>query len=157
MAAREHQNNEKKPDAGRSSENIRDDIAKEKEDLSRTVDQIGERIKEKLAWREYVKNYPYLATGAAAGLGYLASRVFITRATPMERIMDSIAGEVRDSLSGLIARAAGPGLIKVALIGIATKAAARWIKNATLTDTANGERPRALTGPGPTDRPEGDA
>ena len=44
--------------------------------------------------------------------------------------MGSIAEEVRDSLGGVLARAAGPGLIKVALLGIATKAAAGWIKKA---------------------------
>ena len=51
--------------------------------------------------------------------------------------MRPIAEEVRDSLGGLLSGAAGPGLIKVALMGIATKAAATWIKNATSTDVAS--------------------
>lgn len=51
--------------------------------------------------------------------------------------MHPIAEEVRDSLGGLLAGAAGPGLIKVALMGIATKAAATWIKNATPTAVAS--------------------
>jgi hypothetical protein len=116
-----------------------------------TVHQIGERIKEKLDWREYVKDSPYLAIGVAADLGYVGSRVLITRTTPVERIMDSIAGEVRGSLGGLIA---GPGLIKVTLLGIATKAAASWIKNATATAVASGGAgPRSQTGGGSTISP----
>jgi ElaB/YqjD/DUF883 family membrane-anchored ribosome-binding protein len=133
MSEREHLGNEKEADVERSSEDIRRDIAKEKENISQKVDQIGERIKEKLDWREYVKDSPYLAIGVAAGLGYIGSRVLITRTTPMERIMDSIAGEVRGSIGGLIPGAAGPGLIRMTLLGIATKAAAGWIKNAVST------------------------
>jgi ElaB/YqjD/DUF883 family membrane-anchored ribosome-binding protein len=127
MAEREHLSNEKEADVERSSEDIRRNIAKEKENISQKADEIGDRIKEKLDWREYVKDSPYLAVGVAAGLGYIGSRVLTTRTTAMERIMDSIAGEVRGSLGGLNA---GPGLIKLTLLGIATKAAVRWIKHA---------------------------
>jgi ElaB/YqjD/DUF883 family membrane-anchored ribosome-binding protein len=151
MAEREFLSNEKEADVERSSEDIRQNIAKQKENISQKVDQIGERIKEKLDWREYVKDYPCLALGVAAGLGYIGSRVLIPRTTPMERIMDSIAGDVRGSLNGL---SAGPGLIKLTLLGIATKSAAGWIKNATSTeavDGAAGQRPPA--GHGSTVRP----
>jgi len=130
MVEREHLSNEKEADFERSSEDIRQNIAKEKENISQKIDQIGERIKEKLDWHGYVKDSPYLAIGVAAGLGYIGSRVLITRTTPMERIMDSIAGEVRGSLGGLIPGAAGHGLIRMTLLGVATKAAAGWIKNA---------------------------
>jgi len=133
MSEREHLSNKKEADVERSSEDIRRNIAKEKENISQKVDQIGERIKEKLDWREYVMDSPYLAIGVAAGLGYIGSRVLITRTTPMERIMGSIAHEVRGSLGGLISGAAGPGVIKLTLLGIATKAAAGWIKNAVST------------------------
>ena len=150
MTARERLNNEKEADVERSSEEIRQDIAKGKEDISHKVDQIGERIKESLDWREYVKDSPYWAMGAAAGLGYLASRVLITRTTPMERIMGTIAGEVQNSLGGQVAGAAGPGLIMVTLLGIATKAAAGWIKNATSKEVTGGGGPRPPTGRGST-------
>jgi ElaB/YqjD/DUF883 family membrane-anchored ribosome-binding protein len=138
MAAREYPNNTKEADVERSAKDIRRDIAEKEENISKTVDQIGKRINEKLDWREYVKSSPYWAMGAATGLGYLASRMFLTRSTPMERIMDSIAKEVRDSLGGPLVRAAGSGLIKMTLMGIATKAAVSWIKNATSTDVASG-------------------
>ena len=51
--------------------------------------------------------------------------------------MRPIAEEVRNSLGGLLAGAAGSGLIKVTVMGIATKAVASWIKNATSTDVAS--------------------
>jgi ElaB/YqjD/DUF883 family membrane-anchored ribosome-binding protein len=149
MTEREHPSNTKEADVERSAEDIRQDIAKEKENISQTVEQIGERINEKLDWRGYVKDSPYWALGAAAGLGYLASRMFLTRTTPMERIMRPIAEEVRDSLGGLLAGAAGSGLIKMTLMGIATKAAASWIKSATSTAVASdGAVTRPQTGRG---------
>jgi len=138
MAEREYLSNTRERGSERSTEDIHQDIAKKEENISQTVEQIGERIKEKLDWRGYVKDSPYWALGAAAGLGYLASEMFITRTTPMERIMGSIAEEVRDTLGDLRAGAAGPGLIKVALLSIATKAAVSWMKNATSTDVASG-------------------
>ena len=149
MTEREHPGNTKEADIERSTEDIRQNIAKEKEDISKTVEQIGERINEKLDWREYVKGSPYWALGAAAGMGYLASRMFIRRATPMERIMRPIAEEVRASLGGLLAGAAGSGLIKMTLMGIATKAAASLINNAISADAASGRAvPRPQTGCG---------
>jgi ElaB/YqjD/DUF883 family membrane-anchored ribosome-binding protein len=149
MTEREYPSNTREADVERSSEDIRQDIAKEKENISQAVDQIGERIKEKMDWRGYVKDSPYWALGAAAGFGYLASRMFIRRTTSMERIMHPIAEEVRHSLGGLLAGAAGSGLIKVTLMGIATKAAASWIKNATSTAVASDgavTRPQTVRG-----------
>jgi ElaB/YqjD/DUF883 family membrane-anchored ribosome-binding protein len=158
MAAREYPNNTREEDVERSTEDIRRDIAKKEENISRTVEQIGERIQDKLDWRGYVKDSPYWALGAAAGLGFLASGMFRTRTTPMERIMDSVAGEVRGSLDGLRDLAAGPGLIKVTLLGIAAKAAAGWLKNATSTAMASsGAVPRPQTGRGSTVSPRADA
>ena len=139
MAEREYPNNTREADVERSSEDIRQDIAKGGENISQIVEQIGERIKEKLDWRGYVRDSPYWAIGAAAGLGYLASGLFEKRTTPIERIMGSIDKKVRASLVGLLVGAASPGLIKVTLLGIATKVAASWIKNATSTAVTSGE------------------
>jgi ElaB/YqjD/DUF883 family membrane-anchored ribosome-binding protein len=147
-------NNTREPDVERSTEEIRRDIAKKEENLSRTVEQIGERIQEKLDWRGYVKDSPYWTLGAAAGLGILASGMFRTRTTGMERIMNSVAGEVRGSLDGLRAITAGPGLIKVTLLGLATKAAAGWLKHATSKAVASVSAvPRPQTGRGSTVSP----
>ncbi|MBI5896872.1 MAG: hypothetical protein HZB24_13010, partial [Desulfobacterales bacterium] len=70
MTKREHLNSTKEVDAERSSDDIRKDIVKGEESISQAVEQISIRIKEKLDWREYVKDSPYLALGAAGGLGY---------------------------------------------------------------------------------------
>jgi hypothetical protein len=146
MDEREPLDKEKEAGVECSSEDIRQDIAREKENVSQTVEQIGERIKEKMDWRGYVKDSPYWAMGAAAGLGYLASGRFKKRTTPMERMMGSIDKKVRDSLVGLLVGAAGPGLIKVTLLGIATKAAAGWIKSAGSTgEASSGAGPRPQT------------
>jgi hypothetical protein len=118
----------------RSTEDIRQDIAKEKEKISQNVDQIGERIKEKLDWREYAKDSPYWVLGAGVGLGYLASKILIPRTTPMERIMGSISDEVRGSLGSMIPDAVNdtrPGLVKMTLVGLATTAAKTWLTKAT--------------------------
>jgi len=158
MDEREYLLNTKEADVERSTEDIRQDIAEEKENISQTVEQIGGRIKEKMDWRGYVKESPYWALAAAAGFGYLASRMFRTRTTPMERIMRPIAEEVRGSVGGLLARAAGSSLIKVTLMAIATKAAANWIKKATSTDVARGGVvPRPQTGRGSTISPRMEA
>ena len=58
MAEKQPPKNTKAAGAERSTEDIRRDIAKAEESISRTVDQIGERIKENLDWREYVKRSP---------------------------------------------------------------------------------------------------
>lgn len=122
----------------RSTDDIRQDIAREEENLSRTAQQISDRIKDKLDWSAYVKDSPYWALGAAAGLGFIASKLLKTRTTPMERIMDSLAEEVRDSLGGLHVGAAGPSLLQVTLLGIATKVATDWIKNTHSPTNSNG-------------------
>ena len=70
MAERGFLSDTKEADVERSTEEIRQDIAKGEENISQTVEQIGERIKEKLDWRGYVRDSPYWALGVAAGLGW---------------------------------------------------------------------------------------
>jgi ElaB/YqjD/DUF883 family membrane-anchored ribosome-binding protein len=157
MVDREVQSDTQVADVERTTEEIRQDIAKREENIFQTVDQISERIKDKLDWRRYVTESPYWALGAAAGLGYLASGIFKPRTTPVERIMNSIAEKARDSLGGVLVGTAGPGLIKVALLSIATKAAAGWLKNATATVvTSSGAGPQPQTGDGSTISPRAD-
>lgn len=130
----------------RSTADIRQDIAKEEENLSRTAQQIGERIKEKLAVGEYVKDSPYWALGIVGGIGFLASRALQKRATPMERIMRSLAEELRGSLGGGHVGAAAPSLVKVTLVGIGTKLASGWIRNAISTSGSSCSPPSQSAG-----------
>jgi len=76
--------------------------------------------------------------GVAVGLGFFASRIFTTRTSPTQRIIRSIASEVRHSYgSSAIGAARQPGLIKVTLLGIATKYATNWVTNATTSPSAS--------------------
>jgi hypothetical protein len=112
-------------DFERSTEDIRKDLAAEVEILSRTIAHSGTRISEKPDWRKYAKYAPYVAVGAAAGLGFFTTEIFRNRNNiPRTRLTESIPEKVRDSLGGMLV-----GTIKMTLLGIATKAAARWLKN----------------------------
>lgn len=125
----------------RTTEDIREDLAREEENLSRTAQKIGDRIKEKLEWGGYVKDSPYLALGIAAGVGFFAARALRPRRTPMQRIIRSFAEEVRDSLGGLNVVAAPPGAVKVALLGIGSKLAADWMRKANLSGASDSVSP----------------
>jgi ElaB/YqjD/DUF883 family membrane-anchored ribosome-binding protein len=137
MAAREYLRNAREADDRHSTEDIWRDIVKKEENISRTAEQIGERITEKRDWRGYVKDSPYLALGVAAGLGYLASGMLLRRSTLMERNTGSINEADGDSLDEVRAGAAGPSLLKVTLLGIAAKAVVDWIKDAISTDVVS--------------------
>lgn len=111
-------------DAGRSSAKIKADIAIDLDKISAKAGDLSERIEEKLDWREHVKEAPFWAVGAAAGLGFLASGMVVRRAGPLEHIFERAVG----SFTG------GGGLspIKMALFGIATKAVVGLIKKAAV-------------------------
>ena len=83
-------------DRARSAREIREDIAAKRESISETVDRLGERIHERLDWRSYVADYPYVALGAAAGAGFLLSGLFKRRPSPRERIIDAVADTLED-------------------------------------------------------------
>ncbi len=117
-------------DVERTSEDILEDIAAERENISHAVDQISEIVTEKLDWREYVKSSPYVTTGVAAGIGFLASGLLQTRTTANERIVHSIAQEVHEAIGSMRARAAGAGLIKATMAGIVVKVAIGLIREA---------------------------
>jgi ElaB/YqjD/DUF883 family membrane-anchored ribosome-binding protein len=135
MDKREHRSSTGRADVERRTEAIRQDIAQGGANISQTVEQLGLRIQEKLDWREYVKASPYLTLGAAAGLGCLAWGLLRERTTPTERLVRIIADKVGDSLGGLHAQAAGPGLIKATLLAIAVKTAVGWLQNDDSTAT----------------------
>jgi len=59
------------PERERTTQDIREDIAKEKESISQTVEKIGERITAKLDWRVYVKDSPYWTLGLPPALAML--------------------------------------------------------------------------------------
>lgn len=129
-----------KDDGHRNADKIRQDIAQAEQEMSQTVEQIGDRIKEKLDWQEYVRDSPYLALGIAAGLGYLASGMFIKKRSSMDRLLDLVGDEVRGAAGGMVARTAGPGILKVTLLGIASKAAVNWLQDAAEKNNSSPQR-----------------
>lgn len=103
----------------RSADDIRRDIDEKKEVISEAVNKLGQRIHEKVDWRGQVTKHPFVALGAAAGIGFLAAGIFRRRANPLE--------QVADALHNLSTRNSGQGIIKMTLLGIATKAAMEWM------------------------------
>ncbi|HET8675019.1 MAG TPA: DUF3618 domain-containing protein [Blastocatellia bacterium] len=122
----------------RSAEEIRQDIAARRESISETVDRLGDRIHETLDWREYVAEYPYVALGLAAGLGFLVAGIFKIKRepTPRERIYDALAeitedvtDRVRGSIQDVVPKKGGPGrTLKAAATAAVTKAALDFAK-----------------------------
>ena len=120
----------------RSANVIRQDIAAKRENISETVDKLGERINETFDWREYVAQYPAVALGAAIGIGFVVSGIFKRRPTPQERIIEAVAEmteDVTDRLGDVMAGVIQKKLIskttvKAAVGAMATKAAVDFLK-----------------------------
>lgn len=89
--------------------------------LAETVDQLGTRLQEKLEWRSYIRRSPYMALGAAAGIGLLASALF-RKSTPVERLVKSARKPLR--------KAQEQSLIKTILFGATARVATAWLENA---------------------------
>ena len=120
----------------RSAEAIRQAIAAKRDTISETVDKLGDRIHETLDWREYIADYPVVAIGLAAGIGFLVSGIFKHRPTPQERIMDAVA-DITEDLTDRVSSVAGDALkkkmfsgktVKAALTATVTKAALDFAK-----------------------------
>ncbi|HKY03581.1 MAG TPA: hypothetical protein VJQ56_01760 [Blastocatellia bacterium] len=122
--------------AERSAEEIRLDIAAKRDSITETVDKLGDRIQETLDWREYIAEYPVVALGLAAGVGFLVSGMFKREPAPTDRLMDALADTVeditdrfRDSLGDVIPKKKGPGkTLKAAVVASISTAAMNYAK-----------------------------
>ena len=132
----------------RSSEEIRQDILEKREQIAETVDRLGDKIQQTFDWREYLGRHPYVALGAAAGVGLLFAGLFKRNPTPTERISDALAESVedlssrfRDTLGDLplpSAKKMGPGrTVKTAVVAMVTKSAADFLKQRVNTAVAD--------------------
>jgi ElaB/YqjD/DUF883 family membrane-anchored ribosome-binding protein len=124
MVARDDLSGQAGVDVERSSAEIKADIATDIDNISAKAEDLSERIEEKLDWREHVKESPFWALGAAAGLGFLASGMVVRRPGPLEQIFKTAVG----SRSG----GGGRGLIQMALFDIAARVGVGLIKKAAL-------------------------
>ena len=129
----------------RSAEVIRQDIAAKRETITETVDKLSERIHQSLDWREYIGQYPMVAVGLAAGLGFLVSGIFKHRPTPQERIVDAVA-ELTEDLTGRISDVAGDTLKKKLVSGKTVKAAVTGLIAKAAMDYAKGQVSARLMG-----------
>jgi hypothetical protein len=125
--------------AERSAEEIRQDIAARRESITDTVDRLSDRFQQTLDWKAYVSDHPLAAIGVAAGLGFLASRIFRPRPTASKRIRDALAHGIEDlagrfhhQLENVAPNRSGSGLggtLKAAVTGLITKAATDYLQN----------------------------
>lgn len=131
----------------RSADEIRRNIAAERETISDTVDKLGGRLQQAFDWREYVAEYPAVALGLAAGTGILLSAVFKREPTPQERIMEAVAElteDLTDRISGVAGDVIKRGLIpqrtvKAAATALVARAAIDFAKR-KLVDAVAGRR-----------------
>lgn len=144
--------------AERSARAIREDIAAKRDSISETVDKLGERIQETFDWREYVSNYPWVALGLAAGVGFMVAGLFKRQPSPRERIMDAIAevsedftDRLRDAIGDAVpAKKSGPAnMLKAALTATISKAAMDFAKNKASELLAGNNRQPADSRPTP--------
>ncbi|MGH9766495.1 MAG: hypothetical protein ACREAB_03595 [Blastocatellia bacterium] len=122
----------------RSADEIRQDIAARRESISETVDRLSDRFQRTFDWRTYVSDYPLAALGVAAGLGFLASRIFKPRPTPGERMKDALAhgfedmaDRFRHRLGDFAPHKSRSGLgttVKAAATGVLTKALTDYLR-----------------------------
>ncbi|MEW6126694.1 MAG: DUF883 C-terminal domain-containing protein [Acidobacteriota bacterium] len=121
----------------RSADEIRRDIANRRESLTGTVERLGDHIQQRLDWRQYVADYPFVAIGVAAGVGFLFSGMFKRTPTPGERIMDAVAESLEDmrdrlysTFDDLPLKKNGVGkTVKAAATAIITKQIADYLKD----------------------------
>jgi ElaB/YqjD/DUF883 family membrane-anchored ribosome-binding protein len=138
-AQRQGQSRETISGAERSAEEIRHDIAARRESITDTVDRLSDRFQQTLDWKAYVSGHPLTAIGVAAGLGFLASRIFKPRPTAGNRIKDALAHGIEDlagrfhqQLDNVAPYKSGPGLggtLKAAVTGLIAKAATDYLHN----------------------------
>jgi len=130
----------------RSAEEIRQDIAAKRESITETVERLNDKFQSTLDWRTYAGDYPYVALGAALGLGFLVSRVFARKPSPRDRIMEAIAdsvedfkGQFGDYLEMVPQKKSAIGSsVKAAATALLTKAATDYVKNVVSSKLANG-------------------
>ena len=130
---------------GRSAEEIRRDIASRRESISETVDQLSERVEQTFDWRTYVADHPLPALGVAAGIGFLAARLFKPRRSAGHRLENVLADAVEDLTDRFRYQLDGLGLnrpglkmtIKAAAAGVVARAATAYLRNRVVSDDTN--------------------
>jgi ElaB/YqjD/DUF883 family membrane-anchored ribosome-binding protein len=82
----------------RSPEDLRQEIQAKKETIAETINRMDQYVKRAVDWRAQVGDHPYLALGLAVGVGCLFGRIFRSKPSPRERIMEALADGLEDWL-----------------------------------------------------------
>lgn len=121
----------------RTPEEIRQEISNRRAAISDTISRLDDRIHEAVDWRTQVNEHPYIAIGVAAGVGYLASRIFERKASPQDRILDALADGVEDICAQASTRVEGllnasaprrSSVFQGAIAALLTKAASSYLQ-----------------------------
>jgi ElaB/YqjD/DUF883 family membrane-anchored ribosome-binding protein len=125
----------------RSAEEIRRDIEARRESITHTVEKLNTEVHRALDWKYYVSEHPIAAVTVAAGAGFLVSRLFRRRDTPMERLLDAAADGVEDIAETVLKRlglfSGAKSIVKAsggALSAFAVKQVAEYIRSRMETD-----------------------
>jgi ElaB/YqjD/DUF883 family membrane-anchored ribosome-binding protein len=121
----------------RTAETIQRDIAAKRESISETVDRLSARIQDKVDWRQWVSQYPYVAIGTAAGLGALLSAILKPRRSPTQRMgeplgdmVESTLEDIQQSLGDVALQTMRPVIVKSSLGLAVGKTVIEFIKRA---------------------------
>ena len=103
---------------------IREEMARLRKNMQDDVVQIEQKAKEALDWKSYVRQYPYLAAGAAALAGYLLipSRRQVIKPTREQLEELAAAGKLGLKTTGLKQQAESPSFANKALLAVGTVA-----------------------------------
>jgi ElaB/YqjD/DUF883 family membrane-anchored ribosome-binding protein len=84
----------------RSIEEIRSNIEQTRNEITNTVDKLGERLKETVDWRSYVTEHPFVAVGGAALIGFYLTRKLLTpKRSPSDELLQSLIRAGRDAIA----------------------------------------------------------
>jgi ElaB/YqjD/DUF883 family membrane-anchored ribosome-binding protein len=87
-----------RPNSERIDE-IRQNIEQTRNEITDTVDQLGEKLKETVDWKSYVSDHPFVAVGGAALVGFFLTRMLIKpRRSPTEELLENLIRTGRDAL-----------------------------------------------------------
>ncbi|MEW6729698.1 MAG: DUF3618 domain-containing protein [Acidobacteriota bacterium] len=82
-----------------SIEKIRQDIEQTRNEITDTVDLLGEKLKETFDWRAYLSEYPLIAVGGASLLGFYLARKFLApKRSNTEELLQSL---IRSTIAAL--------------------------------------------------------
>jgi hypothetical protein len=83
----------------RKIEELRQNIVQTRQEISETVDQLGEKFKASVDWRSYIGQYPLVAVGGVALLGfYLTRKLLVPKRSTTDELLQNLVRAARDGL-----------------------------------------------------------